>query len=153
MAIDGAPLQAGSAEELTILLAGPRNSTVMLRFERRRLDGALASLDRRVKRERVEEQTAVPAAFLLSPGTGYLRITTFLSDRVAAEVRSGLSRLEQQGMERLVLDLRDNGGGVVSQAASVAGEFLPVGAVVYTAHGRKAEVNDTVRVKRSFWKS
>jgi carboxyl-terminal processing protease len=56
-------------------------------------------------------------------------------------------------MQRLLLDLRDNGGGRVDQAAHIAGEFLPKGAIVYTAEGRKQEVTDTARVSRSFWRS
>jgi carboxyl-terminal processing protease len=55
-------------------------------------------------------------------------------------------------MQRLILDLRDNGGGSVAEAAHVAGEFLPRGTIVYTTDGRKPEITDTGRVKRSFWK-
>lgn len=51
--------------------------------------------------------------------------------------------------ERLVLDLRGNGGGLIDQAASVVGEFLPPGAIIYTAEGRKANVTDTARVDAS----
>ena len=152
LAIDSTPVAARNSEELELALAGRRNSTVTLRFERGRLDGSLATLDRVVKRERVEEASAVGAAFMLDPRTGYLRITTFLGDRVVDDVRNGLSALERQGMQRLVLDLRDNGGGAVKQASNVAGEFLPTGAVVYSSEGRKADIGDTVRVKRSFWK-
>jgi carboxyl-terminal processing protease len=56
-------------------------------------------------------------------------------------------------MKRLILDLRDNGGGSVAEAAHVAGEFLPKGAIVYTAEGRKSTETDTGRVSRSFWRS
>jgi carboxyl-terminal processing protease len=56
-------------------------------------------------------------------------------------------------MRRLVLDLRGNGGGRVDEAKRIAGEFLPRGAIVYTAAGRKADVTDTGRVQRSFWRT
>jgi carboxyl-terminal processing protease len=56
-------------------------------------------------------------------------------------------------MKRLILDLRNNGGGSVEVAARVAGEFLPRGAIVYTAEYRKKPegARDTARVGRSFW--
>jgi carboxyl-terminal processing protease len=54
-------------------------------------------------------------------------------------------------MRRLVLDMRGNGGGLVGEAARVAGEFLPAGTVVYTQEGRKGDMRDTGRVRRSFW--
>src|SRR5256886_9199694 len=106
-----------------------------------------------VQGERVEEETAVPSAFMLDGQTGYVRITNFLNDRVADDLHDALGKLEGQGMKRVVLDVRDNPGGRVDQAAKIAGEFLPKGAIVYTAEGRKADVTDTSRVSRSFWRS
>jgi carboxyl-terminal processing protease len=153
VAVDGRAVQAESPLELEIALAGQRGSTVSLTFERRRMDGSTARLVRAVKRERVADETGVPAAFLLDDGqTGYVRITTFENDRVSDDLHAALGRLEQQGMKRLVLDLRDNGGGLVDEAAKVAGEFLPAGAVVYSSEGRKPEMNETVKVHRSFWR-
>jgi carboxyl-terminal processing protease len=152
VAVEGHAVQAESPLELTVALAGPRNSTVSLTFERRRADGSLARLVRAVKRERVADETGVPAAFLLDGQTGYVRITTFENDRVSDDLHAALGRLEQQGMRRLVLDLRDNGGGLVDEAAKVAGEFLPAGAVVYSSTGRKPEMNETKKVGRSFFR-
>ncbi len=153
VSIDGQLVRAESEMELDVALAGPRHSRVTLGLERRRVDGTLARLERAVRRERVEEGSAVPAAFMLDPGTGYVRITTFAAPRVADDLRDAVKRLEEAGMTRLLLDLRDNGGGLVDQAARIAGEFLPKGAVVYTTEGRKADVADTGRVSRSFWRS
>ena len=149
--VDGEPVRAESAFELDVLLAGPRNSTVKLTVERRRSDGSLAVLERVVKRERIGEITAVPSVFMLDGQTGYVRITTFDQSNVSDDLHDALGKLEKQGMKRLVLDLRGNGGGSVGEAAKVAGEFLPKGAVVYTSEGRKKEVIDTGRVERSFW--
>ena len=153
IAAEGAPVSSGSAEELEITLAGKKGSTVTLTFERRRADGSLTRLERAIKRESVDEATAVPVATMLDSTTGYTRVTTFDGEKVADDLHSALERLEKSGMKRLILDLRDNGGGSVAEAAQVAGEFLPRGAVVYSASGRKAEITDTGRVKRSFWRS
>jgi carboxyl-terminal processing protease len=153
VAVDGKNVVAESAPELDIVLAGEKNSEVRLAFERRRQDGSLARVERRVKRERAADVSAVPVAMLLDSATGYVRITTFMGDRVADDLHDALGRLEKVGMQRLVLDLRDNGGGSVAEAAQVAGEFLPKGAIVYTSEGRKAETADTGRVSRSFWRS
>jgi carboxyl-terminal processing protease len=90
---------------------------------------------------------------MLDATTGYVRITSFLNDRVADDLHDALGRLEGQGMKRLVLDLRDNPGGRVDQAAKIAGEFLPKGAIVYTSTGEKKEMIDTSKVSRSFWRS
>jgi carboxyl-terminal processing protease len=124
---------------------------VTLTLERRRIDGTLARIERVVRREKPGEITAVPVAMMLDPQTGYVRITTFMGDKVAEHLHDALGRLEKRGMKRLVLDLRDNGGGSVAEAHRIAGEFLPKGAIVYTSEGRKKEVTDTGRVQRSFW--
>ncbi|MDQ3998285.1 MAG: S41 family peptidase, partial [Gemmatimonadota bacterium] len=116
-------------------------------------DGSLVRLARRVERERPADRSGVPAAFMLDKVTGYVRITTFQGEKVADEAHDALGALEKQGMQRLILDLRGNDGGRVDQAADVAGEFLPKGTVLYSSAGRKTEVGDTVRVKRSFWRS
>lgn len=151
--IDGKPMLAESALELEIMLAGPRRSTVKLTFERRRSDGSYATFERTVKRERVSGETAVPAVLMLDDTTGYVRITTFDDEKVAADLRNAVQRLERSGMRRLLLDLRRNGGGLVAEAATIAGEFLPRDAIVYTSTGRRASAVDTGRVKRSFFSS
>ena len=153
VAADRKPIIAESPEELSIILAGPRRSAIALEFERRRTDGSLVRIERRVEREPSAERPGVPAAFMLDKVTGYMRITTFAGDKVADDVHAALGGLEKQGMQRLILDVRGNGGGRIDQAADVAGEFLPKGTVLYSSSGRKAEVGDTVRVKRSFWRS
>ncbi|HEY2849797.1 MAG TPA: S41 family peptidase [Gemmatimonadaceae bacterium] len=151
VAVGGRPVDAASAEELDIALAGPKGTDIRLEFERRRIDGSLVVLERTVRRERAEDATAIPAALMLDSATGYVRVTTFMSDKVADDLHTALDKLEKTGMKQLVLDLRDNGGGSVSEAARVAGEFLPKGAIVYTSEGSKPELTDTGRVSRSFW--
>jgi carboxyl-terminal processing protease len=153
VAIEGRPVSARSPFELEVELGGEKKSIARLTLERRRDDGTTVRLERAVKRERAEDESAVPVATLLDSLTGYVRVTTFVGERVADDLHGALDGLEKRGMRRLLLDLRDNGGGSVAEAATVAGEFLPRGTVVYTSHGRKPEIVDTGRVKRSFWRS
>ncbi|HUO52719.1 MAG TPA: S41 family peptidase [Gemmatimonadaceae bacterium] len=154
LAADSVAVNAESEMELQAALAGKKNTTVRLTFERRRVDGSVVAIERVVRRERVGDNgTAIPAAFMLDARTGYVRVTTFDAEHVGDDLHAAIGRLESQGMQRLILDLRDNGGGRVKEAAQVAGEFLPSGTIVYTSEGRKHEVTDTGRVSRSFWKS
>jgi carboxyl-terminal processing protease len=150
---DSKNVVAQSTEELDISLAGAKNSVAVLELERRRQDGTLVRVTRSVKRERPGDVSSVPVSIMLDSTTGYVRITTFMGARIADDLHDGLGRLEQSGMKQLVLDLRDNGGGSVDEAARVAGEFLPKGAIVYTSAGSKPEITDTGRVRRSFWRS
>lgn len=152
VAIDGERVAAESDEELYLTLAGKKGSSVQLRLSRRRLDGSTIALERAVKREFGGDATAVPVAVMLDSITGYARITTFSNDRVDEDMRAAMGRLEKEGMRRLILDLRDNGGGLVDEAASVTGEFLPRGLTVYTTEGRRESLRKTYKVPRSFWR-
>ncbi len=151
--IDGHPIAANSPEELMYALAGPKGTSIRVRVERRRADGSVVQLDRQLPRERAADQTAIAVATLIDAQTGYVRVTTFANDKVAGDLNASIEDLEKAGMKRLVLDLRDNGGGRVDQAADVAGAFLPRGSMVYTVDGPKKETIDTGRVSRIFWKS
>lgn len=150
VSVDGEPVLAESAFELDVFLAGARGSTVRLELERERSDGSRVSLLRDVRRERGDDESAVPVAMLMDGGTGYVRVTTFSSERAFEDMIGALRRLEREGMRQLVLDLRENGGGLVDEASRAASAFLPAGSVVYTTRGRKEEVNDSVVVRRSF---
>ena len=67
--------------------------------------------------------------------TGYLLLTEF-TDQSAREVRHAILDMKQQGMQRLVLDLRDNGGGAVSEAVEIVGFFVPRGSLVVETKGK-----------------
>ena len=150
---DGKAIVAESEFELDVTLAGEKNSTVKLVFERQRTDGTWARLEREVRRERSEDgPTAVPAVTTFPDGVGYVRITTFSNRKVGDDLHKALETVEKSDIKGLVLDLRDNGGGLVKEAARIAGEFLPRGSIVYSSWGRKQEFIDTGRVERSLWR-
>ncbi|MFN0066998.1 MAG: S41 family peptidase [Limisphaerales bacterium] len=74
---------------------------------------------------------------LLGDGIGYLRIVQF-GEKTGEEVGEALKKLKAAGMRALVLDLRDNPGGLLEAAVEVAGEFLPPGQLVVSTEGRHA---------------
>jgi carboxyl-terminal processing protease len=82
--------------------------------------------------------SSVPYAFMLTDGIGYVRFTQF-SENGRDEIREAVRRLEKQGMRSLVLDLRDNPGGLLDQAIEVTDLFLPRGAEIVATRGRMSE--------------
>ena len=149
--IEGQPVSARSPAELAYTLAGPKGTSVKLRFDRRRSDGSVVQLDRVLPREKPEDRAEVWGT-MLDGESGYVRLMSFSSGKVADALNDRVSQLEKSGMQRLILDLRDNGGGRIDQAADVAAAFLPRGSKVYAVSGAKKEIADTGIVKRAFWK-
>jgi carboxyl-terminal processing protease len=74
----------------------------------------------------------IDVAYLIEPGIGYIRINKF-SNESYVEFMKNMERLKKDGMVKLVLDLRDNGGGMLSDAIEMADEFLSdTKEIVYT---------------------
>jgi carboxyl-terminal processing protease len=132
-AIDGAGLGAADLEAVVARMRGPVGSSVRLTVRR---PPAGASRDIVVERGEVELQSV--AAQVLAPGYGYVRISSF-SDTTDAEVERAVDRLlEGRKLRGIIIDLRDNPGGVLEAAVQVADDFLDSGTIV-TADGRTAD--------------
>jgi carboxyl-terminal processing protease len=132
-AIDGAALLATDLDAAVTRMRGPVGSAVRLSVRR---PPAGRSREIVVERGEVELQSVV--AELLAPGYGYLRISSF-SDTTDAEVGRALGRLlDGHKLRGIIIDLRDNPGGVLEAAVQVADDFLDSGTIV-TADGRTAE--------------
>ena len=84
--------------------------------------------------------TTVGSAFMVDETTGYLRIDNF-SQTTYDEFKTRLEGLRGQGMQRLVLDLRDNPGGIMSAAVKIADEFLPGGQTIVSTRSRIPQYN------------
>ena len=84
---------------------------------------------------------------------GYLAITTF-SNTLGSQVKSALEEMESVGIESLILDLRNNGGGLLSAAVDVANLFLEKGKVIYGLEGKDGQDTkfyyDTTNTKREY---
>jgi len=84
---------------------------------------------------------SLDAAYMMTDTVGYIRLNKF-SETTYKEFMTSLQKLKKQGMKSLVLDLRDNGGGILTQATNIADEFLNNDKLItYTegAHSPKKE--------------
>lgn len=82
-------------------------------------------------------QKSVSAAYMLDETTGYIRIKSF-GNTTYPEMLVALTALSQQGFKNLVIDLRDNTGGYLQTAVSIANEFLPNKKLIVYTQGRKS---------------
>lgn len=78
----------------------------------------------------------VDAAYMTAPSIGYVRITSF-GETTYAEFIAALSKLQTQGFEKLIIDLRGNPGGYMETAVQLVNEFLPKNALIVYTQGRK----------------
>ncbi len=84
---------------------------------------------------------SVDVSYMLNNKTGYIKISQF-AGTTYSEFMEAAAKLKQAGMSRLVLDLRDNGGGYIDAAVNITDEFLPKGKmIVYTKGDFREQVN------------
>jgi carboxyl-terminal processing protease len=129
--VDGKSAKGKSSAEVKDWIRGPKGSTVKILLERAST-GARETVE--VVRDTVPQPT-VPDAYMIKPGVGYISITQF-NRTTADEFIDGLESLHKQGMTQLVLDLRNNPGGLLDQAVKVAERFLSRGQLVLSQRGR-----------------
>ncbi|MBI3301189.1 MAG: S41 family peptidase [Deltaproteobacteria bacterium] len=109
-------------------MRGPKGSKIVISVRR---EGVPKLIDFSLVREVIKVQSV--KSHSLEKGYGYVRLAQF-QDRTSVDLESALSRLTQESgkLEGLVLDLRNNPGGLLSQAVKVSDMFLDSGLVVYT---------------------
>lgn len=140
--IDGASTSGLSLDEAAERMRGPIGSQVILTI--RREGKELADLS--VQRDRIElnpvyadlRLRTVPNAPNQRKKIGYIRLSQFNAN-AAAEVAHAIQRLEQQGAEAYVLDLRSNPGGLLQSGIEVARYWLDTGTIVYTVNRQGIE--------------
>lgn len=94
-------------------------------------------------------QPSIPEAYMIRPGVGYIAMTGGFNQTTFNEFRLAMQELKAQGMTQLILDLRNNGGGLVNQAYRVANSFLSRGQTVFTQKGRLDGVGETYRAENT----
>lgn len=80
---------------------------------------------------------SVDASYMASPTIGYIRLSRFGME-TPEEIRNAIESLQEKGMENLILDLTDNGGGFLQSAVEILGEILPAGSLAVYTKGTKS---------------
>jgi carboxyl-terminal processing protease len=117
--------------EVAKRLRGEKGTSVQITLER---EGRNGPFDVSVVRDDIPRKS-VPLAFLLKADIGYIKIDTF-NENTGRELYDELKGLNESSLRGLVLDLRDNRGGLLSEGVAVADKFLRKGQVIVSHHGR-----------------
>jgi carboxyl-terminal processing protease len=117
--------------EVADLLKGPRGTKVSVTVAR---EGADKPITFNIVRDEIPRYS-VEEAFWLKPGIAFLKITAF-NENTSQEMEENLKRLGETNIKGLVLDLRENPGGLLNEGVAVAGHFLRKGEVVVSHRGR-----------------
>ena len=133
--IDGWNAQGKEVEEITSRLKGPAGTTVRIEIYRK---GWEKTRTFEIVRATIRIPTVIYG--MLPARIGYVRILTFGAN-TTKEIEDAMTELEEQGMESMILDLRNNGGGYLNAARAIAGKFLKGKKVVCYWEGRKGIVD------------
>lgn len=138
VAVDGASAVGFTDEEVRSNLKGPRGSEVVVTIRR---PGQPETFDVEITRDQVPIVT-LDIAYMMDDATGYIKLNRF-ARTTHSEFRRALRDLKARGMERLILDLRGNGGGYMSMAVRVSDEFLSDGQMIVSQRGRTSDTNES----------
>src|ERR1700751_4548681 len=131
IAVDGKSTDNMSTSDVADLLKGPKGTTVHITILREAVD---KPMEFSLVRDEIP-RNSVDLAFLIKPGVGYLHITGF-QETTEHEVADALDKFGD--LKGLVLDLRQNPGGLLSEGVGVADKFLKKGQLIVSHHGRSS---------------
>lgn len=123
LAVDGKPVTEMQPEEVAIHIRGQVGTEVVLSIHREGEETREVT----ITRDTIQVKTALGK--MLEEGMGYIRIASF-SENTASEFREAYASLESEGMKGLIIDLRENPGGLVTSCVEIANMVIPEGPVV-----------------------
>ena len=140
--VDSVAVQKKSTSEVSELLKGPANTGVTVTVKR-----GDDTLQFSLNRKKISLKN-VPFYGKLDEKTGYIKLSDF-TPNASAEVRNALVTLKAQGATQLVLDLRDNPGGLINEAVEIVNLFIPKGKEVVKTIGKLQQVNYTYKTSKT----
>ncbi|MEX0599513.1 MAG: S41 family peptidase, partial [Rhodothermales bacterium] len=141
--IDDSTAVGLSQNDVTSKLKGEIGTDVRVTIMRR---GVNDPLEFDLTRDEIPLYT-VDASYLMDDGTGYIRISRF-SMQTYDEFMEHVTELQSRGMERLVLDLRSNPGGIMEAAVNMVDEIVPGEEMIVYTKGREANLTTQYKTRR-----
>lgn len=147
--VDGKPVAGMGVKQVGELIRGEVGSEVLLKVRRAVPEGNFQEVEFHLKRGEIHRKTVSYEMLYGASGAGpigYIKISMF-QEGTSKEFESAYDDLMARGMKGLILDLRDNLGGLLDECVGVAMKILPPGPVVYVAERgsrKKAYVDDTL---------
>ena len=132
--IDGVPTKGLETKESSDRMKGKPGTTVVFKVKKVRT-GEIVDIP--IVRERIHFPD-IEYAGMLDDTTGYILQTGF-TEGVGAQIKDKVQELKAQGMKRLVLDLRGNGGGLMNEAVNIVSVFVPRGSLVVSSKGNSED--------------
>ncbi len=136
--VDGINVKEKSTEDISKLLKGQANTDITLTIRRY---GVEKPMQVKFKREHIRVEN-VPYSGMITQDIGLIKLSDF-TPGAGNEVRKALEKLKEEGAEKIVLDLRDNPGGLLSEAVNVSNVFIPKGSEVVSTKGKVVQWNKT----------
>ncbi len=133
LAVDGEETRGMNVDELVSRIRGPRGTIVELQILH---VGETVPVDVRIQRNNIEVPSVTWS--MLPEGIALVRLNSF-AERSATEMQRALEQARQQGARQLVLDLRNNPGGLVNEAIGIASQFLPQDTPVLVEEDRNGQ--------------
>lgn len=125
--VNGEAVDTLTSSQIVSKIRGPKDTQVTVGVQR---GGSDVTVRYKMTRSKVEIVSVNKA--MLPGNIGYVSLETFLSDKADDQLRLAINDLKAKGAQKLIFDLRDNGGGLLPQACSVASEFIKDGPIVFT---------------------
>ena len=125
-------------------LRGEPGTLCVIKVERPTSDSTYVPLEFKITRGTIRTNP-VPYYSMLNDSVGYIYISTFSVEGCSKEIKRALIELKQQGATSLVLDVRSNGGGLLSEAVNVVNFFVPKGKEIVKTKGKFKQMDHAYR--------
>jgi len=138
--IDGTVYSGEQLNEAVSYITSPERDQVKLTIKRKDEN----SFDVKVKKEEIKIKSL--EGEMVNSNIGYIKIDTFMNENTASDFKDKIKELEDKGMKGLILDLRNNPGGLLSEAIGVASQFIPKDNVITYTIDKYENKNESLSV-------